>query len=247
MIVIALLAGCGAQLGDQDGAGGGLDAAGGGKPDARESASIDAAPGGSACNNGRVIYLNFDGVTITQAPTDASENKAAWIGVATATVPPYMNGVAGRDTTITQIVDGVRLQLSEFPVTVVTTRPASGSYVMLAFGGTGTDVGTGYGYATGDHDCGDVEHDDLGWVSDTVPTNIIVPISVGVVGWMLGLQGTTDPNDCMCGWANDCQWAGNTCAFGTAVTTTLSASPASTCPGLTTQDEHAAFRTAFCQ
>jgi len=115
------------------------------------------------------------------------------------------------------------------------------------FGGTKTTVGTNYGYATGDHDCGDLVKNDVGWVSDTVPANIVVPVTVGTIGWALGLQGTTDTSDCMCGWANSCQWAGTTCTLGAQVATTPSNSPATTCQGMATQDETAAFHAAFCQ
>jgi hypothetical protein len=250
-IAILSVAGCGAHLddGSRVGASEGVDASPVAvTPDAPAAVAADAAPDAPACFNGRVIYLAFEGVTIAQAATtDATQNQAAWIGVASASVPPYQASASNRNGLANNITDGVRAALAQFPITVVTQRPAAGPYVMIAFGGTHTDVGTNYTYATGDHDCGDAVKSDLGWVSDDTPQNLVVPITVGTIGWMLGLQGTTDPNDCMCGWANSCQWSGTTCTLSPSIATTSSASPATTCPGLATQDEQAAFHTAFCQ
>ena len=55
---------------------------------------IDAAPDAKVCANGRVLFLNFNGVTITAAATsDARQNQANWIG-ANVTVPDYRAGHA---------------------------------------------------------------------------------------------------------------------------------------------------------
>jgi hypothetical protein len=252
-VLAIMLAACGAQLGDHAG-GGQVDASGSGSgsgsgmPDAAGAVTPDAAPDAPACFNGRTVFLDFDGVTLTQAgTTDSTKNYAAWIGVTSAVIPQYQAGVANRATLIQNITDGVRATLSGYPVTVVTTRPAAGPYTMIAFGGTKTIVGSTYGYATSDHDCGDLVKSDVGWVSDTVPQTIVISTAVGTIGWALGLQGTTDVNDCMCGWASACSSTSNTCTLGTAQATGTSTSPATTCPGLTVQDEQAAFQTAFCQ
>jgi hypothetical protein len=240
---------CGAHVDDSGGDGLTVDAPSALPPDASAIAPGGGSGSGSGSGSGttpacssRVVYLNFGGVTLTHGATDSTTNSAAWIGVTTATVPAY-----GATANIASITSGVQSALSQFPVTVVTQRPTSGQYVMIAFGGTKTAVGTGYGYATGDHDCGDLVKNDVGWVSDTVPANIVVPVTVGTIGWALGLQGTTDTSDCMCGWANNCQWSGTTCTLHAQIATTSSNSPATTCAGLATQDETAAFHTAFCQ
>lgn len=224
-----------------DGTGVIIDAPGGGT-------MIDAPTTTASCNNGRVVFLNFDGVTITQgATTDATQNVASWIGVTTAKVPAYHATASNRNGQISNITAGVQAALAQFPITVVTTRPAAGPYVMIAFGGSSNTVGTNYGYATGNHDCGDLVKSDVGWVSDSTPNSIVANVAVGTIGWGLGLQGSTDPNDCMCGWAASCQWNSTTCTLGTNVTTGTSSSPATTCPGLNPQNEQAAFHTAFCQ
>jgi hypothetical protein len=250
--MLLFAAACNAQLGHSlvdAGPGGASNDARGDTNDAPNPVAADAAADAApTCSNGRVVYLDFDGQAITQATTtDATHNQARWIGVATANVPPYHLGNTNRNGQISNITTGVRAALAQFPITVVTTRPATGPYVMIVFGGSSNTVGTNYGYATGDHDCGDLVKSDVGWVSDSVPNSIVTNVAVGTIGWVLGLQGTIDPNDCMCGWATSCQWASSTCTLGTAEATGTSGSPATTCPGLNPQDEQAAFHTAFCQ
>jgi hypothetical protein len=251
---LLLLVACNARLGTPSGSNATIDDAAS-VPTREDAAPIEPmdAPIAidaplAACFNGRVIYLAFEGVTLTQAATDdATQNHAQWIGVPTATVPPYHQGSATRAADITSVTDAVRTILSGFPVTVVTTRPTDGSYVLVALGGTKTTVGTTYGYATSYHDCGDLTKNDVAWVSDTVPATKVADYVVGAIGWALGLQGTNDPGDCMCEWANACVQSTAHCTLHGPIAVTASTSPATTCPGLTTQDETAAFHQAFCQ
>jgi hypothetical protein len=232
-VIVAVLAGCKAELGADR---------------AHQTDDADPSAPMSCSSNGRFVYLAFEGVTLVQATTDdATQNQAQWLGVATAVVPPFHQMSATRDQEIATITTNVSSILADFPITVVTTRPASGPYVLIAFGGTKATVGTSYGSATGNHDCGDLIKSDVGWVSDTVPTETVATHAVGAIGWVLGLQGTTDPGDCMCGWANGCVRGTSQCTLHGALPTTMSNIPATTCPGMTTQDEHAAFQQAFCQ
>lgn len=247
--IALLVAACDARLGarelaiDAQGNGSG---GGSGSIDAPAMVSIDAP--GSACFNGRVVFLNFDGVTLTQAMTDdATLNQASWIGVATATIPVYHSANTDRATQIAQITSDVQTILGGFPITVVTTRPATGPYVMIAFGGNSQTVGTIYSGAASYHDCGDLVKSDVGWVDGSVSIDKASDNAVGAIGWALGLQGTNDPTDCMCNWANSCQLGPNHCSLHGPIATLPSLSPATTCPGLTSQDENAAFSQAFCQ
>jgi hypothetical protein len=247
-LLASLAAGCGAQLSDgaADSSHPIVDAPPGTQPDSSTPPIVDAPSAPPACANGRVVYLAFEGETITYAATtDATANQASWIGVNTANVPPYHQSNTNRNTQITNITNGVTAVLSSYPITVVTQRPTSGSYVMVVFGGSNQTVGSNYTYATANHDCGDVVKSDVGWVSDQVPNSIVVPTTIGTIGWALGLQGTNDPGDCMCGWATNCS-PSSTCTLGTNETTGNSLSPATTCPGLNPQNEQAAFQAAFC-
>jgi len=255
LALVSLAAGCGAHLGDGDQNGNRADANNNGSSDSngsnggRMDAAVDAPP---ACANGRVLYLNFDGVTITQgSPSDATANRTNWLTNASAAVPPYHQGSGTRATDITSIIDGTKLRLQGTPIQVVTSRPATGKYVMIVFGGTraadGGTVGTQYTYATNEHDCGDLVKNDIGWISDSPSVSYAQDLAIGAIGWGLGLNGTNDPTDCMCAWANNCSSANGACTLSSSIATTTSSSPATTCPNQNPQNEVAAFTTKFCQ
>lgn len=251
--LVTLLAACGAQLSTAsnnsqvDASNSEIDAPGGSHHhDGGGGGQQDAPTTTAACGNGRKLYLAFDGVTLTQAATSSTQNTAAWIGVTTASVPPFHSGDANRTTEIQTIVDGVKSRLAATPIEVVTTRPASGLYVMVVLGGTNTIVGSNYSYATSDHDCGDTVKNDVGWVSDTPSLSYVPDLVIGTVGWGLGLQGTNDPTDCMCAWANNCSSASGACTLSASIATTTSSNN-TTCPNQNPQNEVAAFSTQFCQ
>ncbi|MGE0871261.1 MAG: hypothetical protein AB7P03_22060 [Kofleriaceae bacterium] len=211
-------------------------------------ATPDGGPPQAACFNGRVVYLNFEGQTLSDAPTsDATLNQASWMTIPTGTAPAYRASSPTRDAQIQAIVDGIRGQLATFPVTVVTTRPTAGPYVMIVFGGRANDVGSRFGGSVNELDCGDVQKSDVAWISDNVnPTQRVVNYAIGAIGFGLGLTATTSPSDCMCSWDNDCvQSANGACALSTMIDRDPDADQQ--CPGVTTQNEVATFEQAFCQ
>jgi hypothetical protein len=238
-------AACSAQISNGGGRGGqldGVDAGSTGDP----TADAMPPPTTPSCTS-RAVYLNFEGQTLTQGPSDATTNHAGWMTIASGTAPPYLSGNAGRAAAIEAITDGVRMQLSQFPVTVVTTRPASGNYVMIVFGGLRTAVGSNYGGGVNQLDCGDVRPNDVAWISDTVtPKQHVINTAIGAIGFGLGLTATSDPLDCMCGWANGCV-SDNTvaCKLGSPIARDSTATQ--TCPSAAArQDEVAAIHDAFC-
>lgn len=238
---------CGVQL--EGVAGGTPDVTPDGTPgptgDGPSGPPVDPTP---QCSNGRVVYLSFEGQTLTDATqSDATQNRASWMTIPTGTAPRYKTAAADRDQQIAAIVTGVRSQLSSFPITVVTTRPAAGPYVMIVFGGTRDQVGSSYGSAVNELDCTDARKSDVAWISDGVsPTQRVVNFAVGAIGFGIGLTATTDPRDCMCGWANDCnQDQTAPCRLSQMITRDPDASQR--CTGVTSQNEVAAFNAAFCQ
>ena len=211
------------------------------------SSTVDAP---KACFNGRVVYLNFDGVTLTDGATsDATQNRASWMQIPTGTVPPFLQGQANRATIIQAITNGVVAQLSQFPITVVTTRPATGPYVMIVYGGNAQNVGSNYGFAVNELDCDDSEKSDVAWISgDGYTTNQRhINTTIGAIGFGLGLTATTNVNDCMCGWANGCQKDHSVaCTLSTNITRDVNATQR--CAGApATQNEVATFSSAFCE
>ena len=132
-----LAAACGVQIEQRSGANPDLD-----PPADGPASQPDTAP---ACSNGRVVYLNFEGATLTAAAaSDATQNRASWMQISSGTAPRYKTAAADRDQLIQAIVDGVRGQLSSFPIAVVTQRPVTGPYGMIVYCGTYTQVGSRY-------------------------------------------------------------------------------------------------------
>ena len=87
---------------------------------------------------------------------------------------------------------------------------------------------------------------DIGWVSDTASVSYAQDLAIGAIGWGLGLNGTNDGDDCMCGWANNCDSNSGACSLHNNIATTLSETPATTCPNQNPQNEKTAFSTGFC-
>jgi hypothetical protein len=205
----------------------------------------DAAP---ACFNGRVVFLSFEGETLTQGPSDARQNRASWMTIASGTAPPYRAADLDRTAQIQGIVDGVRAQLAGFPVTVVTTRPQSGEYVMIVYGGEPAQVGSRFGGAVQELDCDDATaRNDVAWVSDNVgATQRIVNFSIGAIGFGLGLTATLDPQDCMCGWDNDCN-SDNSQPCRLSPNIDRDPNARQRCAGVTKQNELQTFAKAFCE
>jgi hypothetical protein len=250
-LTLALLGawgGCNAQISDGGAGLTGVDAQPGhGGGDHGDGGTIDAA---RACAH-RALFLNFAGQALTRAPTgtpsDASRNLASWMQIDQGTAPPYREGQADRASHIQTIVDGVRGQLAQFPITVVTTRPATGDYLMIVLGGTPGDVGSRFSAAVTTLDCGDAAPRDVAWIADAIsPDQRVINLVLGATGFSLGLTGTLDPDDCMCGWANDCQSNNTTpCKLGAPIDRDPGADQR--CPGAgATQNEVTAVHDAFC-
>lgn len=262
MLALALI-GCQATLGDDPfgstvvdagggggngGGSGGGNGSGNGSGDGSGSGMMPDAGSNAACPSGRKLYLSFDGETLTRATaSDSTQNKVSWMSNTTANVPPWHQGSGSRANDIATIVAGVKLRLTGVPIEVVTTRPTSGPYVMVVFGGDQDLVGTPYSYATNEHDCGDLVKNDVGWISDEPNVSYVQDLVIGTVGWGLGLNGTNSPTDCMCAWANNCESASGACTLAASIASTNSSSPATTCPNQNPQAEIAAFSTEFCQ
>lgn len=229
----------GARLGDLD-AGVGDDAT-----TAQPDAALDAAP--VALCNKRVLYLNFEGQALTRGKSDATLNRAEWMTDDNGTAPPYRKDDGDRATQIKDITDGVRAQLVGFPITVTTTRPATGEYVMVVLGGRQGQVKSAFGSAVNRLDCDDSRHNDVAWVSDGVTgKQRIINTIIGAVGFGVGLTAVDDPADCMCAWDNDCTPDdNNACKLGSPAARDPNARQK--CAGADdNQDEVAFLKKAFC-
>lgn len=249
VLTAALVAsGCGVQLEDAANQGGdGVDAGSTGGDGGGGGVLPDAGLDAPACANGRVVYLNFEGVALVRNPSDATQNHASWMTINNGAAPAYRANSSTRDADIQAITTGIRQQLAAFPIAVVTERPAAGPYVMIVFGGTAQNVGSRFGGAVNALDCSDTQKSDVAWISDGVqPTQRVINYAIGAIGFGLGLSATTDPNDCMCGWDNGCVQNTNVACT---ISGTLTRDPNANqqCAGVTTQNAQQAFSQAFCQ
>ena len=243
-LAAALCSGCSAQISDgRDPSLGGITT-----PDAGTVTGTGTGTGGgagpAACSR-RTVYLNFDGQALTQGASDATHNTAQWMNKMTGTAPPYRLNDTGRDLKIQTIVDGVTRQLARFPITVTRTRPSAGNYVMIVYGGNASAVGSNFGAAVNQLDCGDTRPNDVAWIADNVTGQRAINTTIGAIGFGLGLTATIDPADCMCSWDNSCSPDTTVpCTLGSPIPRDTQANQR--CPDTTPQDEVAAFRTAFC-
>ena len=87
-----------------------------------------------------ILFLNYDGVTLSPGGDDAPLNDSEITG-STIVVPPFALW-SGAKVTLQQAKDAVTDRLrgfyKPFDVQIVTTRPGSGSYTMIAVGGKNT-------------------------------------------------------------------------------------------------------------
>jgi len=115
----------------------------------------------------RTIYAVFDGVTLTRVTDayqeDATQNRSYIVNSSTEVIPAFdpsdIYGTYGmtRAQVISGIVSWMNTAYAPYDVTITTTRPASGPYTMVVFGGTAQAVigesGGTLGISLGD--CGD--------------------------------------------------------------------------------------------
>ncbi len=239
-LAAALCSGCSAQISDgRDPSLGGITT-----PDAGTGTGSAGDAGPTGCSR-RAVYLNFDGQLLIQGPSDAALDQAQWMNIPAGLAPPFRLTDTGRDLAIQTIVDGVTRQLARFPITVTRTRPSTGNYVMIVYGGNASTVGSNFSAAVNQLDCGDARPNDVAWIADNVTGQRAINTTIGAIGFGLGLTATTDTRDCMCNWANGCQPDDTVpCTLGSPIARDPGAKQL--CPTTTSQDEVAAFRTAFC-
>ncbi len=118
----------------------------------------------------RVVYLAFDGVTLTrsQSNDDARTNTSAIVNSSTEVIPAFnisslssTNGMT-RAQIIDAVIDDLYTIHADFNVDFVTTRPSSGYYSMIVFGGS-------CGSVAGSTNCAGIALLDCG---DQMPANI---------------------------------------------------------------------------
>jgi hypothetical protein len=154
----------------------------------------------------RLVYLNFDGVSLTRSTTrdDAVTGESA-IVQANMTIPAFSTsslsstGGMSRAQIIQRVVDQMYFSHADYDVDFVTTRPASAPYSMVVFGGSCSSV-------AGETGCAGLALLDCG---DLMPHNITFVFPGGLhyddlastasqeAAHAFGLAHTTDQTDIM--------------------------------------------------
>lgn len=160
----------------------------------------------------RIIYLNFDGVTLIGSNTadDAPSNTSAIVTAVVGpgnplTIAPFSPGDLvsseglSRDQIISRVIDDLYRLHADFNVEYTTNRPATGPYSMVVFGGSCTSV-------AGEQGCGGIALLDCG---DMLPSDItfvfppglrvddLATVAAQEAAHAFGLAHTLDPDDVM--------------------------------------------------
>lgn len=217
-------------------------------PDA--SHAVDAAVADSPdgppplCTSGRIVFLNFDGVTLHKGtPSEAHTDTASWMGNATATIAAY-------DANMKAAVEPLVIAgLAQFPgITVHDQRPPSTvPYVEVVFGGTAAQINTPYDFSIASPDCSDAVKDDVAIVlNDVTNAQQAANYAIGAIGYGLGLTGVRDTGNCMCNWnvaqAVNCSTAA--CSLSSSEAFNTADHP---CAGAANPTDQVAAFSAFCQ
>lgn len=164
-----------------------------------------------------VLYLNFDGVTLSPGLSDAVANTTSLV-TAPTTFPPYLDGVADRATKITAIVDMTRAILSAYNIDIVTARPAAGPYHMIVYSAPSET----FGITNASGQSRTCERTTTGislqyrasfiegvTSTPTLATTWRSALTVSQLGRFYRIPYTSRVGDCMCAFATSCEGARN--------------------------------------
>ena len=184
----------------------------------------------------KVLFLNFNGVTLAWAATsDALANQTS-VGSG-GTIPPFTGDRQG-------VLSQVKAFFAAYDIQIVTSRPASGDYEMVVVGGDHSDIGhASPTWGVGPLDCGDVYGKGVGFVFSEehqlpTPSKLVYELATTVAheaGHLLGLLHPKDSCDVMSNEAY--QLCPQSYAF-LDQTSPLRPEDVGKCGGKTTQNSH---------
>lgn len=159
----------------------------------------------------RVVYLNFEGVTLTSSNNSDSgpQDTSFIISETTAPgstrfIPPFSpadlssTGGLSRDQIISRVVDRLYASHQAFDVQFVTTRPASGPYSMVVFGGDCQSAAGANCAGIALLDCGDPNPNNVSFVFPPgLRVDDLATTAAQEAAHAFGLAHTTDTTDIM--------------------------------------------------
>lgn len=216
---------------------------GGGGPDAR---SVDAAHPDAAASC-HILFLNFDGVILTAGADHAPTNVSSIVSGQSPMIPAFRVTSGTRLQTIQAFQSQIQTALAPYGVAVTTTRPTSGDYDMIVFGGAPADIGAPSGVvamAPSSPGCTGTA-DGIAFIFDAggFPDAELGNLAIGAYGLVHSVPMSTVPSDCMCFADSHCGTATTACTIGGAGTPRDP--QAANCGTGATFDENAAFSAAL--
>lgn len=157
----------------------------------------------------RIVYLAFDGITLTKVSNgtseDATQNQSWIVNSSTETIgafqPSQLSSTGGlsRAQIIQRVIDQLYSIHQPYDIEFTTTRPSSGNYQMIVFGGTCSSV-TGQGGCAGIAmgDCGDYVASNITFVFPYgLRVDDLAPTAAQESAHAYGLGHTNDNYDVM--------------------------------------------------
>ena len=153
----------------------------------------------------RLVYLNFDGVTLTRSTTqdDAPSGKSA-IVTSNMTIPAFdpnelsFTGGLTRSQIIARVVDQLYFSHQDFDIDFVTERPATENYSMVVFGGNCPQVAGTSCAGIALLDCGDLMPHNITFVFPSgLRVDDLAATASQEAAHAFGLAHTTDESDIM--------------------------------------------------
>lgn len=128
------------------------------------SAELRARSGRVYAANKTVLFVNFDGATISKA-SNMSDAETGQSFIGGGTIPPFAGDAAAR----AGVIGYLKALYAAYDLTIVTARPASGDYDMAVVGGWPASIGLGAGPAgVAPLDCGNVLRRDISFTFSEV-------------------------------------------------------------------------------
>ena len=158
-----------------------------------------------AAKGPRLVYLNFEGVTLTRSTTqdDAPSGKSA-IVTSNMTIPAFSTsslsstGGLTRSQIIARVVDQLYFSHQDYDIDFVTERPATENYSMVVFGGTCPQVAGTSCAGIALLDCGDLMPHNITFVfPDGLRVDDLAATASQEAAHAFGLAHTTDESDIM--------------------------------------------------
>lgn len=164
------------------------------------------APEAPEASGIHTVFLAFDGVSILKGTDDDATTNTTKTAAADGTVSPLFAGDSTRATRIDSIVAEIRTGLTPYDIKLVTTRPDSGPYDMIVFGGTAQELGYADNialFALAPEDCDNVEPSSVGFVFEDADPFTNTPyehaqMAMAVLALEHGLPVSREASDCLC-------------------------------------------------